>query len=318
MAAVLDLPFKPKHKLIMVVLSNYANDAGENVYPSLSTMQRQTSLTRPAVINGLSDLKADKILILEVRGNVQRKSSRYHIDAKLIAELTSKPDLLVNGVYQSLANGVASTSKRRLPDPLLTMNDHSWMDQDPICQFLRTLPGFNPERLEAFRREVISHHYELAELPLLWNECALADNPIGLFTHKVEGGHHSIDWQMRQMEAQAEAELRRLLEADWVRLEEAQKQRQGRASRQAIVVDSSIDPKYSEAWLSISEEFSLEINAATAKSHVAPSRLISVNGSWRIAVPDRFWWQRTQVIIPLERIARGIMGHSIEFEFVEG
>lgn len=119
MSLVFDLPFKPKHKLIMLCLANYANDAGENVYPSLTTIQKQTSLSRPAVTTALKDLTADKLLVLVKRGNVHRKSSLYHINTKkLVALFTSKADLLVNEVYQSLVKEVYQTSKRALPDPL--------------------------------------------------------------------------------------------------------------------------------------------------------------------------------------------------------
>lgn len=119
MSLVFDLPFKPKHKLIMLCLANYANDAGENVYPSLTTIQRQTSLSRPAVTTALRDLTKDKLLILEKRGDVHRKSSRYKINVKkLVGLFTSKADLLVNDVYHSLVKNPHLTSKRALPDPL--------------------------------------------------------------------------------------------------------------------------------------------------------------------------------------------------------
>lgn len=120
MSIIFDLPLRPKHKLVMLCLSNYANDDGINVYPSLSTIQRKTSLSRPAVVTAIDDLKADEILSLESRGNVQRQSNRYRINVvKLVALLTSKGDLLVNDKYQSLVNGVNRTSKRGLPDPLI-------------------------------------------------------------------------------------------------------------------------------------------------------------------------------------------------------
>ncbi len=314
MALVLDLPFKPKHKLIMVVLSNYANDDGENVYPSLSTMQRKTSLTRPAVVSGIKDLLEDKILILESKGSVTRKSSRYHIAVQILNDLTSKPDLLVNGVYQSLVNGVSSTSKRRLPDPLLNDHDHGWMKEDSICLFLGGLPGFNPDMVLEVRKEILSHHYDPNELPYLWNECAQGDNPAGLFVHKVRGGHHSIDWQMRVMQQEAEAERRQLAEVDQDRVQKAIAQRE--AGRPAPVVpDETVKPDQIERWSEVVSELCFNLDKNTIRSYVAGNALLSCNGSWTVAVSHPEWWQIHDTSI--KRIYKKIVGMPMSFTYVK-
>lgn len=335
MGQVLDLPFKVKHKLIMIVLANYANDDGENAYPSLTTQHLKSSISRPAVIKGLSDLRADLVIKLERRGGSTaggNRSSRYLINVQLLHEWGSNPQILPTAGLRSIDAKIAAEVVNQgyhpqrevvnhrypggnpgIPDPSLTMNDHGWMEKDPICSFLSKLPGFNPGLLEETRREVLAHHYDPGELPYLWNECALGENPIGLFVHRIKQGQRSIDWQMRQLEHAGAADLAARSETDVRRTQQLIEARAvaRRDPDQSVTVDRQL------VFEQIKAELSIDASAMVKRLHIEPARLLSVNSRWLVGVTDPSWWQRNHLATTLDRISAGVAGASIPFIFVK-
>ena len=56
MAHVFDLDITAPQKLVLLVMANYANDEGENVYPSQENIANKTSQTRRGVVNIVQQL----------------------------------------------------------------------------------------------------------------------------------------------------------------------------------------------------------------------------------------------------------------------
>lgn len=73
---------KSLEKLLLIVLSDYGNEKGEDIYPSLSTLADKTCMTRRSVINNLKSLE-DKGYIAKFKGGVvngQNVTNRYFIN----------------------------------------------------------------------------------------------------------------------------------------------------------------------------------------------------------------------------------------------
>ena len=73
---------KALEKLILIVLSDFGNERGENIYPSLNTLAEKTSLSKRAVINNLKSLE-EKGYIAKFKGGVidgQNITNRYFIN----------------------------------------------------------------------------------------------------------------------------------------------------------------------------------------------------------------------------------------------
>ncbi len=56
-------------KIVLLALADYANEDGRNIYPSISTLERRTLLSRRAVINALDALKTAGIVSVDERGS---------------------------------------------------------------------------------------------------------------------------------------------------------------------------------------------------------------------------------------------------------
>lgn len=202
-----------------------------------------------------------------------------------------------------------------------------WMKSDSICIFLKSLPGFNSSLLESTRREIVAHHYEQGELSYLWNECQFADNPIGMFTHKVTTGQHSVDWQMLQIQQSEESERAALNAAQRERTE-AELERRGSSNQDRPVTepDESIKHPLKDNWQMTGEmawqaalgELQLEMTRATFETWVRPAKLLSVNGTWKIGTPDQYAqeWLERRLMSTVKRVLCGIVGQSVNLEFV--
>ena len=73
---------KALEKFILVVLSDYGNEKGENIHPSLNTLAEKTGLTRRSVINNLKGLE-EKGYIAKFKGGVidgENVTNRYFIN----------------------------------------------------------------------------------------------------------------------------------------------------------------------------------------------------------------------------------------------
>ncbi len=311
MSIVLDLPFKPKHKLVMVVLSNYANDAGENVYPSLTTMQRQTSLTRPAVVSGIKDLRCDLILVLESKGSVTRKSSRYHINVTLLHDLTSKPDLLVNGVYQSLVNGVSKTSKRRLPDPLLT-KDIQPLEGISNPDFLKAIALLRAELPEALgaASPVLLEVDEDPNRMLI----KLAEVPAG-FMDSLKSALAQVTRKRYTIEFETPGLNH--IKPHPIKPDKPKPQR-GPDESVTRPLPGTKDFTPELAWAAALGELQLEMTRATFETWVKPTVILSANGSWKIGTPDEYAqeWLEQRLRSTVTRVLTGVVGQPVRVEFV--
>jgi hypothetical protein len=298
----------PVHKLVMLALCDYAADDGTSIYPSLRTLAKKTSLKDSTVRKALNELRdpAGIGLLVIAAASTNRFPNRYAVDVKRLKSLSwVLPDS--TQALPDSTQGATTWHPRVSPHSTDPSLDPS---VDPPIEKGLSNPDF--DRACAILKEGFPVDFAQASPVLLESD----EKPFRLLVKVESLPPEFID---RLGAALRSVNPRRNYHITYQTSGTGHKAA-SKPSPAAPVPEpaASVTPEYSEAWLSIAAEFSLEINAATAKRYVTPSRLVSVNGAWRIAVPDRFWWQRPQVIIPIERIARGILGHSIEFEFVEG
>ena len=77
---------KAPEKLIVLVLSTYGNNKGENIYPSLTTLAKKCSMSRPSLVANLKKL-VDKGYIGVKSGGVvngQNVTNQYMINLEKI------------------------------------------------------------------------------------------------------------------------------------------------------------------------------------------------------------------------------------------
>jgi hypothetical protein len=80
----------PTQKLLLVAMGAYADEDGQNVFPSQETLSRETSLSERAVRKALADLVASGILEV-VERRAPHRSTRYRIRLDLLIAATSTP-----------------------------------------------------------------------------------------------------------------------------------------------------------------------------------------------------------------------------------
>lgn len=322
--------------LAELAIADNANDAGV-AWPGLETLARKTRLSERNVNRMTSKLESSQELTI-YHGGMGRRSTNIYV--MLLGRDPAEIDTILKMLKQKHVNlstlkggqfvmvdKLSMTKKRGKVDtamstePLRT-NDHvmdEWMKDDQICIFLRALPGFNVTLLESTRREIVAHHYEQGELPYLWNECALADNPIGLFTYKITNGHHSVDWQMLQMEQSKEKDRKVRNEVQLERTEAELERR--RAAQVESPAEDNPNPyaptdEHLQLWHAIVSELSFDAQPNTRRAYIDPAYPISVNGNWTIAVPSVEWWK--SILYPsVKRIYKKLTGESTDFVFVE-
>lgn len=339
--------------LLMLALADSSNDDGLS-YPGQEFLAKKTRLSERHVISLVEHVVTEKEVAVDRGGSGAKDTNQYIILLgresaeldRIIADLASgkgakfalygankgekiSPLRKAKGEKISPLRVKNTPHKGELassPDPL-TMDGAmpEWMKDDPICQFLRNLPGFNPIRLEDTRLEIVAHHYDLTELPYLWAECEGADNPIGLFTYKVTAGQHSADWQRAQMAQAEQAEQQQLAAAQQERIEAELAQRAVEPAAPPAP-DPSLDrplPGHefltpAEAWQAARGELQLEMTRATFETWVKPAVLLSVNGTWRIGVPDAVAraWLGQRLRSTIQRIMMGVTGAPVTIEFV--
>lgn len=83
-----------------------------------------------------------------------------------------------------------------------------------------------------------------------------------------------------------------------------------------IEPDETVTDRHVMIWNQIVGEIQTQVRPATYQHYVSSSRPVSINGSWRIAVPDVGWWQ-SKMLPDLKRITKGMMNKDFEFEFVQ-
>src|SRR5579871_649387 len=84
---VLEAAIRPVPKFVLVVLADYADDDGNNVYPSVETVIRRTGWSKATVHRALVVLRRAGVLIF-VRAAAQHHPPIYRIDVAALERLT--------------------------------------------------------------------------------------------------------------------------------------------------------------------------------------------------------------------------------------
>ena len=248
---------------------------------------------------------------------------------------SSVPETTGHGTEKTARHGTGhGTGHRRSKSRTPSIHDHKINDQegrkdDPVAVFLLALPGYNPANVQRDCQMLAQQGYSVDELPYLWREAQELHDPargslIGLFLTMCQNGQHSTRYQTEQIEQQRRAALAlKATETNPVNRRPAHHRKQHEASvspdptiNQPLDQDSSFTP--ADAWRMAQGELQMQMTRAQFDAWVKPAQLISVNGTWKISVPDaahREWWE-TKLKIALQRILTGIVGEPCTPEFV--
>jgi hypothetical protein len=321
--------------LLMLAIADSANEDGF-AWPGKQNLANKTRMSSKSVQRLISQIELEDEITVRYGGNGAKSTNKYAIligrpdeeqakikmmmksnkGDKLIPLFQNKGDKSGKGDTLSGTNPTNKGDTAMSHDPCDPSYDHvmnGWMENDHVCVFLRSLPGFNQAVIEKTRREIVAHHYDLAELPHLWNECALADNPIGLFTHKVTAGQHSVDWQMAQIQQRHVDDEQAAARSASERVE---RKLQQRADREIVSQQDTVTPEQLATWQQLIAEISIDLKPATIKAYIEPAQLVSVNGVWTIEVPAPEWWG-ARMGRDLPRIYRKLTGEETQFNFVK-
>jgi hypothetical protein len=111
MVQVFDAKLEPREKLVLLVLANFANDAGDNVWPSVATVARMTGLSDSSVQRSIKKMLADGYLASAGEVSVLTgKVNRYSIIAGKIPTGIS-----VTPVSACYPTGISVTPHRYQP-----------------------------------------------------------------------------------------------------------------------------------------------------------------------------------------------------------
>jgi len=201
---------------------------------------------------------------------------------------------------------------------------NSWMNDDPICNFLRALPGYNPVNLETDRRSIVAHNYSVEGLSYLWADAKTeGDNPIGLFLYRSAQGLHSPAYLdvLAERKRQASIGEHHVQTLEHVAAEDAKQPNQSdRIEDDSVTrpLNGEMGMTPVEVWSAVQGELQLEMARATYETWVGRTAIVSVNGNWKIAVPDKqaMEWLNLRLHSTVKRILNGVVGHPVDFEFV--
>ncbi len=203
------------------------------------------------------------------------------------------------------------------------------MNDDPICKFLRTLPGYNPGNIEADRRGIVSKSYSIEALGYLWADAQslAAENPIGLFLAMTANGQQSPDYLavLEQRKQVAQPARRRNGKSSGVDAAGAPP-----ADQRPVVIVKSW-PKAAEWWEAAKGELMLEMNKATFDTWVRPTIVVDIErdvfagkdgqgGVYVIGCPNEYSldWLSKHLASTVNRILTGIHGAPWTARFVTG
>ncbi len=237
-----------------------------------------------------------------------------------ISVLKSTGQSTVKSTGHPIAN-----SRTRSSNPSINGSMDRWMDDDPLCEFLMSLPGYNPARLETDRRVIGEKGYSLEALRYLWQDVQDGDNSIGLFLYRIGQGMQSPDFlavleQRRQPAQPAQPAGRR---------NGSSTQEPPIDTRPIVVVKSW--PKAAEWWEATKGELALEMNKATFETWVKDTRVVDIErdvfagkdgqgGVYVIGCPNEYSldWLSKHLASTVNRILTGIHGAPWTVRFVTG
>jgi len=331
--------------LLMLAIADNANDYGV-AWPGYGTLAKKTRLSSRTIQRMIDRLNDKRELATHAGGGGPRDTNTYVI---LLGREPEEIDGIIKsiqlkGVNLSLLKGgqfvyldnLTKTKKAKKVDTAVSSDpsmNHGksmdgWMETDPICCFLKCLPGYNAAGLKTDRAAIApnAQAYDLEALQYLWEDCQTeADNPIGLFLYRAKLGMQSP----------------RYTEACARRRDEAARQQVDEARRNAPVLPTEPDPPVQErqpyvpdpsvtqpiggthmtplqVWQAAQGELQLQMTKATYDTWVKQTSVVSVNGTWKIAVPTNYakeWWD-SRLLTTVKRVLHGIVGQPCEPEFV--
>jgi hypothetical protein len=336
--------------LLMLAIADSANDDGL-AFPGHHHLAVKTRLSSRHVITMLDHVERAGELVTETGGQGAKDTNQYvMLLGRDAAEIETIIELIKAGkgakYALSLLNKgekISPLSDRKgekispirvkksgnkgevasSPDPLpMDGKDglmDEWMKSDFLCQFLISLPGYNPANVKRDRAAIQAQSYDLEAFQFLWEDCANGDNPIGLFLYRAGKGIQSP--RFVELCRQRKDEERRLAESHRF----LQPAPQPAALIEPLVVDPSVTQPMAgthttplEIWQAAQGELQLQMSKSTYDTWVKPANLISLNGTWKIAVPtqaSKTWWD-TRMMTTLKRVLSGIAGQPCEPEFV--
>jgi hypothetical protein len=109
MTIVFDSNEPPSNKLLLLALTDFGNDDGLSIYPSLNTLAKKTSLSRRHVVRIIAELEERGIVAVD-RGQT-KKSNQYHVILKKLMGSDTMSPGVVTPCHHS--------SDTMSPDPLL-------------------------------------------------------------------------------------------------------------------------------------------------------------------------------------------------------
>lgn len=111
-----DLPSEQKYTLL--ALADYANDDGENVYPSVGTLARKTSLSPRTVQRHLRALEADGLIEAHAEAR-QHRPTTYRIRGDRLSPLPARGDMhVVPGVTSTTPRGDTVSPESSVEPPV--------------------------------------------------------------------------------------------------------------------------------------------------------------------------------------------------------
>jgi hypothetical protein len=84
MTDVFESDLEPTRRMVALIYANFANDDGENSWPSVSTISRMTGLTDRAVRTNVKTLVADKILVPD--GQSKYRTNRFKLNRSALLD----------------------------------------------------------------------------------------------------------------------------------------------------------------------------------------------------------------------------------------
>jgi hypothetical protein len=109
--------------LVILALSDYANDSGE-CWPSMASIARKTRMTERGTQKIVRQLETDGWLKIET-GNGRHGCNRYHINPEPRSVNTVHPELETQNVDTKTPNKDAETPNVATPEPSITIKEPS-------------------------------------------------------------------------------------------------------------------------------------------------------------------------------------------------
>jgi hypothetical protein len=308
----------------MLAIADNANDAGV-AWPGYPTLARKTRLSTRNIPRLIEHLEASREISVHHGGGARKDTNVYVLllgrsaeEIDQIIKRVNKGDNLsgLKGGQVVTPDKLSWTKKANKHDTAVSSEPsrtngksmNEWMN-DPICNFLLALPGYNPVNLEADRKIIVAHNYSVEGLRYLWDDAqADGDNPIGLFLYRAGQGLHAPAFLDLLAERKRQASIG----------EHPVKTFQNPEPKKTVLLPE-ISQKRREQWQGVLGELMLEMTRATFDTWVKPCQVYSVVDShWTIAVTTKYAqeWLQNRLYSTVRRVVSGVTGVAATIEFI--